>query len=74
MIRKQKKVCTFLNYNEHFVLLTKSKLNSIEFLIGKTLIDSIVSHNERVLINNVLNKYDKMKEGVKNLNTWTRRF
>ena len=64
MIRKQKKVCTFLNYNEHL-----SKLNSIEFLIAKTLIDSIVSHDERVLINNVLNKYDKMKEGVKNLNT-----
>ena len=69
MSRKHKKVPTFLNYNEHFVLLTKSKLNRIEFLIAKTLIDSNVSHDKRVLINNVLNKYDKMKEEVKSLNT-----
>ena len=69
MSRKHKKVRAFLNYNEHFVLLTKSKLNRIEFLIAKTLIDSNVSHDKRVLINNVLNKYDKMKEEVKNLNT-----
>ena len=69
MSRKHKKVCTFLNYNEHFVLLTKSKLNGIEFLIAKTLISSNVSHDEGVLINNVLNKYEKMKEEVKNWNT-----
>ena len=69
MSRKHKKVCTFLNYNEHFVLLTKSKLNGIEFLIAKTLINSNVSHDEGVLINNVLNKYEKMKEEVKNWNT-----
>ena len=69
MSRKHKKVCTFLNYNEHFVLLTKSKLNGIEFLIAKTLINSNVSHDEGVLINNVLNRYEKMKEEVKNWNT-----
>ena len=69
MSRKHKKVCTFLNYNEHFVLLTKSKLNGIEFLIAKTLINSNVSHDEGVLINNVLNKYEKMKEEIKNWNT-----
>ena len=39
------------------VLLAKSKLNSIEVLISKALIDSNVSHKELVLIKNVLKKY-----------------
>ena len=38
------------------VLLVKSKLNNIEMLISKALIDSVVSHDEFVLINNVLKK------------------
>ena len=113
MSKKHKKVCTKINYNEHFlvlasaitgcvsisafaslvgipkgitsfviglkicaitagirnyksiikkkkkkhgkiVFLPKSKLNSIEFLISKALVDSIISHDEFVLINNVL--------------------
>ena len=36
------------------VLVAKSKLNSIEFLISKILIDSNISHDKLVLINNVL--------------------
>ena len=36
------------------VLLAKPKLNSIEVLISKTLIDSFISHDEFVLIKNVL--------------------
>ena len=36
------------------VLLAKYKLNSIEFLISRALIDSVISHDEFVLINNVL--------------------
>ena len=51
------------------MLLAKSKLNSIEVLISKALIDSVISHDEFVLINNVLKEYDKMKEEIKNLNT-----
>ena len=39
--------------HDKIVLLAKHKLNSIEFLLSKTLIDSIVSHDEFVLINNV---------------------
>ena len=39
-----------------------SKLNLIEVLISKTLIDSNVSHDEFVLIKNVLKEYDKMKK------------
>ena len=117
MIKKHKKVCTTLNYIEHFlilgstitgcvcisgfaslagipigitssttglsqhkstikkkkkhnkiVFLAKYKLNSREFLISKALIDSVINHDEFVLINNVLKKYNKMKEEIKNSN------
>ena len=47
----------------------KSKLNSIEMLICKALIKSVIGHDEFVLINKVQNKYDKMKEEIKNLKT-----
>ena len=36
------------------VLLAKSKLNKIEVLISKALINSNISHDQFVLINNVL--------------------
>ena len=52
--------------HDKIVLLSKTKLNSKQILISKYLIDSNISHNEFVLINNVLNKYDKMKEEIKN--------
>ena len=48
-------------------LLAKSKSNSIEVLICKALIDSVISHNEFVLIHNVLKEYNKMKEEIKKL-------
>ena len=38
------------------ILLAKCKLNSIEVLISKTLIDSIISHDEFVLINNIFKR------------------
>ena len=44
------------------VLLAKSKLNSIEVLISKTLIDLNVSHDEFVLISNLLKEYDDMRK------------
>ena len=56
------------------VLLAKSKLNSIEVLISKALIDSVISDDEFVLINTVLKKYSKMKEGIKNLKTQSNLF
>ena len=53
--------------HDKIVLLTKSKLNrSIEVLIYKALIDSVISHDEFALINNVLKEYNKMKEEIKN--------
>ena len=47
----------------------ESKLNSIEVLISKALIDSNISHNKFVLINNVLKEYDNMKQEIKNVKT-----
>ena len=50
-------------------MLAKSKSNSADALISKTLIDSKFSHDEFVLINNVLKEYNKMEEEIKNLRT-----
>ena len=63
IIKKKKK--------KHYkiVLLAKSNLNSIEVLIFKALIDSVISLGELVLINNVLKEYNEMKEEIKNLKT-----
>ena len=53
-------------HNE-IILIAKCKLNSIEVLIPKTFINSVVSHDEFVIINNVVKEYAKMKEKIKNL-------
>ena len=50
------------------VLFEKSKLNSVEVLISKALIDSVISHDEFALINNFLKEYNEMKEEIKNSN------
>ena len=63
IIKKKKK------NHDKIVLLAKSKLNSIEVLISNTLIASNVSHDEFVLINNVLKEYDHIKEETTNLKT-----
>ena len=62
MIKKKKKK------HDKIILSAKSKLNSIEVLISKTLIDSNISHDEFVLINNVLKEFDDTKEEMKNSN------
>ena len=59
MIKKKKKE------HKEIVLLTKSRLNSIEVLISKALIDSNISHDDFLLINNVLKEYDNLKEEIK---------
>ena len=46
------------------VLLAKTKLNKTEVLISKALIDSCISHDEFILINNVLKEYDDLKEEI----------
>ena len=59
--RKEKK-------HDKIINLAKPKLNSIEFLISKALIDSNISHDESVLINNVTKEFCDMKEEIKNSN------
>ena len=41
----------------------------MEVLISKALIDWNISHDESVLIHNVLKEYDDMKEEINNLKT-----
>ena len=55
--------------------LAKSKLNRIEGLTSKSLIDSNISYDEFVLINNLLKEYEEMKEEIlRRLNQVYRRF
>ena len=63
MTKKKKK------NHDKIVLFRKDKLNTIEALIFKALIDSRISYDEFVLLNNVLRKYKKMKEEIKNPET-----
>ena len=51
--------------HDKIVLLAKSKLNSIEVNISKFLINSVISHDQFVLIYNILKEYNKMKEEIK---------
>ena len=43
------------------MLLGKGKLNTIEVLISKSLIESYIIHDEFVSVNNVLREYNEMK-------------
>ena len=63
IIKKKKK-------DDKIVLSAKTKLNSIEVLISKALIDLNIGHDEFILVNNVLKEYDDMKKEIKNLKTW----
>ena len=53
--------------HDKIVSLAKSKLNRIDVLISNFLIDSNISRDEFVLINNVLKQLEEMKEKIKNL-------
>ena len=49
-------------------MLAKSELNSIEVFISKTFIDSVISHDEFVLISYMLEEYNKRRnQKFKNL-------
>ena len=50
-------------------MLGKDKLDTIEILISKSSINSYISHDEYILVNNVLRKYYRMKEEIKNPET-----
>ena len=61
-IKKKKKK------HDKIVLLAKSKLNTIENLISRALIDTVISHDEFLWIN-VLKEYNKMQQEIKNFTT-----
>ena len=49
-------------------MLAKSKCNSIEALISQALNDIDISHKEFITILNEKDKYEKMKEDIKDKN------
>ena len=65
-IKKYKSIIKKKKHNK-IVSLGKSKLNRTKVLISKSLIDSNIGYDEFISINNVLKKYEKMKEEIKNL-------
>ena len=48
-------------------MFAKSKLNSIETLVSRALIDMKISHEEFITILKEEDKYEKMKENVRNV-------
>ena len=52
--------------NYEIIMLAKSKLSSIESLMSQALIDLDISHGELKTIVNEKEKYDQMKESIRN--------
>ena len=48
-------------------MLAKSKLNSIETLVSKSLINMEISNEEFIAISKEKDKYEKMKENFRNV-------
>ena len=64
-IKKYKSITKEKKKLDKIVLLGKGNLNAIEVLFSKTLIDSYISHDKFVSVNNVLREYYKMREEIK---------
>ena len=62
-IKKKKK-------HDQILMLAKSKHNSIETLISQALNDMDISHKEFITILDEKNKYEKMKENIKDKNEY----
>ena len=62
-IKKKKK------NHDKIVFLGKDKLNTIEVLISKALVESYISHDKFVSVNNILREYNEIKEEIKNRET-----
>ena len=54
-------------------MLAKFKLNRIETLVSQALIEMERSHEEFITILNEKNKYEKMKENMRNVNEKTKK-
>ena len=68
IIKKKKK-----KHDKIGLSVKKKKFSSIEDItsISMALIDSYISHNEFISVNNVLRKYDDMREEMEDLKTST---
>ena len=67
-IKKCNSVTKKKKEHDTIVLLGKAKLDTIEVLISKVLINSYINHDEFVSRNSVLlREYNEMKEKIKNL-------
>ena len=53
--------------HDKILMLAKSKLNSIETLVSQALIDMEISHEELATILNERDKYEEIKENLKNV-------
>ena len=62
MTRKKKKK------HDQILMLAKSKFNSIETLISQALIDMDISHEEFIAIFKEKDRYEKMKENIRDEN------
>ena len=61
-IKKYKSITKKKNKkHDKIVLLEKDKLNTIEVIISRVLIDSYISHEEFLSVNNVVKEYDEIK-------------
>ena len=65
-IKKYKSIIKKKKKEHDKISLAKSKLNSVEILISKALIDSNISRVEFILINNVPKEFNNIKEEIKN--------
>ena len=54
--------------HDKIIMLTKSKLNSIETRISRVLINMEISHEEFITILNEKDKYEKMKYNLRSEN------
>ena len=63
IIKKKKKM------HDKIVLMGKDKLNTIEVLIFKSLIDSYISHDKFISVNIILREYNEIKNKMKNSET-----
>ena len=57
---------------DKIVLLSKTKLHTIKVLISKALINSYISHEEFVSVNNVLKEYNKIKPEIRISETYVK--
>ena len=61
-IKKYKSIINKRKKDDESVLLVKDKLNAIEVLISKSLIDPYIIDEKFVSVNNVIREYNEMKE------------